>query len=557
MSALLDSLLIPTTGSPAAGVKLLKALAWARVSTDMQEERGLSIPEQQRQIREYAADRGIEIVEEYHEAANAFRKESQRIEFHKMLNRAKSESQINTILVHDFSRFSRDSLQARTLLRDLRKAGVTVISLNDLEADPETVAGVYLEAITFAKNEAYSREVAFHTRKGCRANIQTRDPETGWCYKNGGQPLFGYKAERLVRGGIKKGRPLIKAIWVPDDRVVAGRTIAEWAKHCLNMAANGASLDQLRDFCNKQQIPAPRKEFWGHTTWNSILDPHCLLQFAGYGVWNVRGKNQRTNPPSDWVIVENAQEALISEDLAAQIIDARLKTRNRRFDKGYSRSRNSRYLLSGGLFTCGRCGSNLLGMKKTQSAHYYICGSQPHRKGLGCGTAVYVPQAQVESEVLSGLMEMLNLTVNAESFTRKVNRELKKLWESSQGVDPALPHKLKAIDQKIDNIRKAVEDGLPDIAWANKRMKQLLDEREILSAHKIVKDNPPKLDTRTVMAYRENVERLLSVGTETEKKQILRSAVESVKLFPDTLEVEITFRVPETIGAISGSGGWI
>ena len=76
---------------------------------------------------------------------------------------------------------------------------------------PETVAGVYMEAITFAKNEAYSREVAFHTKKGCRANVQTRDSETGWCYKNGGQPLWGYRSERLVRGEVKKGRPLIKS----------------------------------------------------------------------------------------------------------------------------------------------------------------------------------------------------------------------------------------------------------------------------------------------------------------------------------------------------------
>ena len=59
-------------------------------------------------------------------------------------------------------------------MRELRQTGIQVVSLNDPEVDPETVAGVYMEAITFAQDEAYSREVAFHTRKGCRANIQTR-----------------------------------------------------------------------------------------------------------------------------------------------------------------------------------------------------------------------------------------------------------------------------------------------------------------------------------------------------------------------------------------------
>ncbi len=116
-----------------------------------------------------------------------------------------------------------------------------MISLNDPEIDPDSVAGVYMNAITYAKNEAYSREVAFHTRKGCRANVQTRDPEVGWCYKNGGQPLFGYRAERLARGEIKRGRPLVKIVWMLDEAIAAGRPIHEWA-------CNRSSLPSGNDY---------------------------------------------------------------------------------------------------------------------------------------------------------------------------------------------------------------------------------------------------------------------------------------------------------------------
>jgi hypothetical protein len=48
-----------------------KALAWARVSTGMQEERGLSMPEQLREIHRYAEARGISIVADFQEAASA------------------------------------------------------------------------------------------------------------------------------------------------------------------------------------------------------------------------------------------------------------------------------------------------------------------------------------------------------------------------------------------------------------------------------------------------------------------------------------------------------
>jgi len=47
---------------PAGPPKPVKAYAWARVSTPGQEERGLSIPEQFREIRRYAEKANIEIL---------------------------------------------------------------------------------------------------------------------------------------------------------------------------------------------------------------------------------------------------------------------------------------------------------------------------------------------------------------------------------------------------------------------------------------------------------------------------------------------------------------
>lgn len=537
--------------------KRVKALSWARVSTDMQEERGLSIPEQLRQIREYADQHGIDIVEEYHEAASAFKKEAQRVEFHKMLTRAKSDRTISAILVHDYSRFSRDSLGARMLVRELRDVGIRVISLNDLEVDPNTVAGVYVEAITFAKNEAYSREVAFHTRKGCRANVQTRDPETGWCYKNGGQPLWGYRAERLIRGEVKKGRPLIKCIWVPDDTIVAGKTVHEWARYCLvELAAKGATLDQLRDFCNKQGIPAPRQEFWGATTWNSLLHPHCLMQYAGYGVWNVRGKTQRINPVSEWVIVDNAHPAIISEEEAKAIAEARQQKSFKRFDKGSNRTHSSPYLLSGGIFVCARCGSNMVGFVRTKEKHYYVCNSQPNRGGMGCGQGVYVPKVDIEKDVIAGLYDLLGVCTDSKGFTRQVNKELRRIWEESVGFDPTIQKRIEDIDIKIANIRRAVEDGLPDSTWAYSRMRELMAEQEELANKTIVLSEPPQIDTATAIAYRKNVERILTEGTNAERKQILKTWVDKIELAPESLEVTINYRIPEPVVDSMGAGSW-
>jgi site-specific DNA recombinase len=375
----------------------------------MQEERGCSMPQQLREIRDYAEKNGIDVVGEYQEAASAFQKEHQRVEFQRMLDQARSEPDMDAIIVHDMSRFSRDSLRAKVLVHELRQRGIKVISLNDPEVDPDTVAGVYMEAITFAKNEAYSREVAFHTRKGCRANVQTRDPETGWYYKNGGQPLWGYRLRHLEKGIGRGGKALVKSIWELDDTIVAGRTAHEWAQECMERASRGASLDELRDFCNDSGIPARRNKYWNTSTWHSLLQPHVLLKYCGYGVWNVHRKNGTKRPSAEWIIVENAHPPLISQETAKSIMATRRKKRDM-YDRGYGRSRRSNFLLSGGLFTCGRCGSNIIGFRN-QKRPYYVCGSQPYRRGMGCGPGVYIPQALVEKEVIAGIQGLLQATI--------------------------------------------------------------------------------------------------------------------------------------------------
>ena len=555
-SRLLESLLGTDQASVATHPTVVKAIAWARVSTDMQEERGLSMPEQLREIREYAEKHGIEIVGEFHEAASAFQKEAKRVEFHRMLAAARANSEVNAILVHDFSRFSRDSVRAKTLVRELRQSGIKVISLNDPEIDPDTVAGVYMEAITFAKNEAYSREVAFHTRKGCRANVQTRDPETGWCYKNGGQPLWGYRSEQLIRGEEKKGRPIIKSIWVLDKGVVAGRPAHEWVRHCLaEMAAKGASLDELRDFCNQNGIPARRKQYWGISTWYSLLLPHALLQYCGYGVWNVHRKNGSIRPASEWLIVENAHPAIITEEEAKAIAAHRRSSARRQFDTGYGKSRESRYLLSGGLFKCGRCGSNMIGFR-TSAGSYYVCGSQPYRRGMGCGPGVYVPQDGVEAEVAEGVSNLLGICANPKGFLNEVNAELRRMWEEQSGHDPHAAARVQAIDAKIENIRRAIEDGLSDAAWANTRLNALVQERESLLGKSVVTGEPPRIDVQTASEYRRHTEKVLSQGQPAERKRLLRTWVSEVKLAPEQQQVEMTYRIPEPImnGVVAGAG---
>jgi hypothetical protein len=175
---------------------------------------------------------------------------------------------------------------------------------------------------------------------------------------------------------------------------------------------------------------------------------------------------------------------------------------------------------------------------------------------MGCGPGVYVPQAQVESEVTSGLQGVLDFCADPKRFTHAVNKELRQIWEASTGFRLDATEQVGVIDRKIKNIRRAVEDGLNDADWANTRLRELYREREALGSSSRRAGGPPQLDVATAMDYRRKADKLLLHGGQAARKQLLRTLVEEVKLMPQDLEVRISYRLPEAImnGLVAGGG---
>jgi hypothetical protein len=143
---------------------------------------------------------------------------------------------------------------------------------------------------------------------------------------------------------------------------------------------------------------------------------------------------------------------------------------------------------------------------------------------------VYVPQAQVESEVLGGLRGLLDFCAAPQKFTRSVNKELRRIWEASGDFRPDAGERIAAIDRKVANIRRAVEDGLNDANWANSRLRELLAERDSLLSTSEKPSAPPQVDATTAMEYRRQAEKLLRQGNPGEQKKLLRTLVGDVKL---------------------------
>ena len=109
----------------------MKVCCYARVSSERQAEKDLSIPSQLKALRRYASERGWEVVAEYVDEAESART-ANRPKFKEMVTAVRRKSKpFDAILVWKLSRFARnreDSIIYKSLLR---KHGVQVTSINE------------------------------------------------------------------------------------------------------------------------------------------------------------------------------------------------------------------------------------------------------------------------------------------------------------------------------------------------------------------------------------------------------------------------------------------
>ena len=148
----------------------MKTALYARVSSEKQAEKDLSLPAQLKALREYALKRNWTIVEEFVDEAESART-ADRPAFQRMITSAKQkDSPFNVILVWKLNRFARnreDSIIYKSLLR---KRGVQIISIN--ETLDEGPTGKLLEGIIESIDEFYSANLSQDTLRGIKENVR-------------------------------------------------------------------------------------------------------------------------------------------------------------------------------------------------------------------------------------------------------------------------------------------------------------------------------------------------------------------------------------------------
>ena len=150
------------SGAVAVGAELKRAVLYLRVSTPSQvktdyDPEGISIPAQRASCERKVASMGdVEIVGTYVEPGKSATSMDKREAFQAMLERIRTERDVNYVVVYKLSRMNRNRIDDAQVLIQLRRYGVTLISATEqIDATP---VGQLMHGILAAFNEFRSAE---------------------------------------------------------------------------------------------------------------------------------------------------------------------------------------------------------------------------------------------------------------------------------------------------------------------------------------------------------------------------------------------------------------
>ena len=322
----------------------IRVATYARVSSERQAEKELSIPAQLKALKKYAHSRGWDVVAEYVDEAESARS-ANRPAFKDMIAAAKNRVKpFDCILVWKLSRFARNREDSVIYKSLLKRRKISVVSMN--EHVDESPAGALLEGIIEVIDEFYSANLAQDTIRGMREAASRG-------FFMASRAPFGYKKVK-VSDGVKE-RPTLEV----------DPATAPVVKEIFESSLLGNGLKEICKALNDRGITINGSR-WSKGSLHYLLTNEA---YTGTAVWGRTSKGQKSEDP---VRVEGAWPALVSREMFDNVQRAmrdRAPTVRRPGRVG------SKFLLSG-LLKCGVCGKPYTGQgAKSGQFSYYICGT--------------------------------------------------------------------------------------------------------------------------------------------------------------------------------------
>lgn len=415
----------------------MRVATYLRVSTKRQAEKDLSIPDQRKQLEAHCRKLGWTVVREYVEAGASATSDN-RPEFQNMVSASREKPcPFDIVLVHSFSRFSRDAFQLEFYVRELKKRGARVVSLTqDTTDDP---MGQMVRQIFGVFDEYQSKENAKHTLRAMKENAR----QGFW---NGAPPPYGYR----IVDAEKRGERVKKKL-DPDPKE------AELVRRMFQLYLNGdgstgpLGVKGIAVHLNAKGF----RQRQGRRFSNAFVQ-HALRETAYAGTYYFNRVDSRTKQRKP----ENERVASVCPSIVdPQMFEAVQRRLNERHPGRTPGRRLNNPILLSGIVKCERCGSTMsLRTGKGGKYRYYSCLKQTKQGSAGCkGTSV--PMSVLDSAVTEALLEKVLSPARMLTLIRALSAKKRTSEKATSQDMAALVRRLREAEARLDRLYDALERG--------------------------------------------------------------------------------------------------
>ncbi len=434
-----------------------RVAVYARVSTKRQAQGDISIPDQIKQAEDYCRAKGWEVCATYVEAG-ASAADDKRPEFQRLIQDATTEpSPFDVVLVYTLSRFFRDAISQGLYRRKLEDHGILLKSVTQEFGEGDHAE--LIQTILAAADQHTSRETAKHVKRSMLENAR----QGFW---NGSAPPYGYRTMVAEMRGEKAKKKL--EIEPKEAEIVRlAFTLyldGDGEQGPLGIKGVADALNR-RGFTNRN----------GNQFYTSVVEKMLKrTAYRGEYYYNRRdGKTGKPKPREDWIKLDTP---ILIEPKRFEAVQQSLK--DHAPSKIAPRTVNNGLLLSG-LASCSCCDAGLmLRTGKSGKYRYYNCASTQTKSTVSCSDPARLPEGKLDALVTDALLKKILAPRRLRPLLEETFKRLKDQNQGARSALTALRRSLRETEKKIENLYKAIEEGLVgDTASFRQRLTKLEEER--------------------------------------------------------------------------------
>lgn len=354
------------------------------------------------------------------------------------------DGEIETIIIKDMSRLGRDYLVVGQLREVFRQKGVRLIAIND-NHDSDRGDDDFL-VFRDVMNEMYAKDISKKIRSTFKQKGRSGKHVASIC-------PYGYLKD-----------PEDGNHWIVDEEA------AEVVRQIFQWTIDGFGPYQISKLLQEKKIEIPAvhmgrhgqglnrsKTFKDPYNWCSSTVSHILSKYEYLGhtvnfktAKHFKDKKSHYIPESEWVIFENTQEPIITQEMFDQA--KKIRSNVRRYPDGFG----DFHILTG-LMYCADCGSKMYVHRTSNGKRIpqYTCGAYGR---VPVGSRCKTQHRINESVVLELIKDMLKAIFDYANYDReKFIESLKKAQVNNDDSEvKKAKSRLAVVENRIDELEKLI-----------------------------------------------------------------------------------------------------